>query len=275
MLEVYHLMLYFFVYGFLGWCVEVAFAAYKTHKFVNRGFLNGPICPVYGFSVSLVILLLEPVADRLFLLYLSSFLLVTALEWLTGFLLEKLFHNKWWDYSDMPLNIHGYVCLLFSLMWGAACVFIVRIFHPLVVLLTGFLPVPLGIVLLVALTGIILCDVYVTSSGILKMNKRLQKMEEISIELHEISDRIGENIFEYTLAALEKQEALKESLSDAEIRERIAYLKQHYREITENVPRMQKRLLHAFPKMESKHHTNALRELREKIKDLEFPTKNS
>ena len=105
MTELYFITLYFFVYGFLGWCTEVAFAAWKEHRFVNRGFLNGPICPIYGFGVTMVVRFLSPYKANLVLLYITSVILVTALEWLTGFILEKLFHNKWWDYSKMPLNI--------------------------------------------------------------------------------------------------------------------------------------------------------------------------
>lgn len=100
----YYLILYFFVYGFLGWCTEVAFAACKERKFVNRGFLNGPICPIYGIGVGIVVQFLTPYKENLVLLYIASVVMVTALEWVTGFILEKIFHNKWWDYSKMPLE---------------------------------------------------------------------------------------------------------------------------------------------------------------------------
>ena len=106
---IYFVVLYFFIYGFLGWCTEVAYAAVKEGKFVNRGFLNGPICPIYGIGVSTVIHFLQPVADQWILLYILSTILVTLLEGATGFLLEKLFHHRWWDYSEIPLNIGGYV----------------------------------------------------------------------------------------------------------------------------------------------------------------------
>ena len=96
----YDMLLSFFIYGFLGWCAEVAFAATQEKRFVNRGFLNGPICPIYGIGVTVVIIALEPYAGNLAVLYVVSALLVTALEWATGLLLEKIFHHKWWDYSD-------------------------------------------------------------------------------------------------------------------------------------------------------------------------------
>ena len=93
----YHLLWFFFVYAFLGWCAEVGYAATKTGKFVNRGFLNGPWCPVYGFGVVIVLGCLAPLSGNLPLLFLGSVALTSALEWLTGFVLEKLFHQRWWD----------------------------------------------------------------------------------------------------------------------------------------------------------------------------------
>ena len=87
-------------------------------NFVNRGFLNGPICPIYGIGVSLIITLLDGCKDQLIILYLVSTVLVTLLEWVTGVLLEKMFHHRWWDYSEMPLNIGGYVCPFFCRRLG-------------------------------------------------------------------------------------------------------------------------------------------------------------
>ena len=125
-MQVYYLLLYFFTYGFLGWCTEVAYATTKQGKFVNRGFLNGPICPIYGVGVSVVIYFLTPLSGNLIFLYVTSTILVTVLEGLTGYFMDKIFHHKWWDYSNQPLNIGGYVCLIFSLVWGVACVAIVK-----------------------------------------------------------------------------------------------------------------------------------------------------
>ena len=214
MTELYFIALYFFVYGFLGWCTEVAFAAWKEHRFVNRGFLNGPICPVYGIGVTLVVHFLSPYRSNLIILYITSTILVTALEWLTGFILERVFHNKWWDYSNMPLNLNGYVCLLFSLIWGVACVLIVDFIHPVIHKLLLYIPVIVGVIILIILGIGMFADHYVTASGILKMNKRLAAMQEIADELHEISDKIGENIYKNTIAAMETQDAIKDSVTE-------------------------------------------------------------
>lgn len=139
---------YFLIYAFLGWCCEVVYAAAMHGKFVNRGFLNGPVCPVYGFGVCLVVFVLYPIKENLFALFLGSMLLTSAIELVAGYLMEKCFHHRWWDYSKRPLNIGGYVCLLFSLLWGLACVLVIDVAHPLVAKLVSLIPVKLTVILL-------------------------------------------------------------------------------------------------------------------------------
>lgn len=136
----FQILWYFYIYGFLGWCSEVAFAAIAHGKFVNRGFVNGPICSIYGFGVMSVLLVLGPLKSSLWLLFGGSVLFTSAIEYLTGWVLEKVFHDKWWDYSKRPLNIKGYVCLEFSVLWGIACVFVVDVFQPLVAKVVDLIP---------------------------------------------------------------------------------------------------------------------------------------
>ena len=256
MTELYYFALSFFVYGFLGWCTEVAYAAAKQGKFVNRGFLNGPICPVYGIGVGVVVQFLTPVENNLVLLYISSTILVTVIEGITGFLLEKIFHNKWWDYSEQPLNIGGYVCVLFSLIWGVFCVLIVKIIHPLIYKVLTMIPLVLGIVVMACLAVGLLADLYVTASGILKMNRRLEAMEKIAAELKELSDKVGENIYENVMEGMEFREEKKA---------RIEELKEKYEEMAENRTKVGERLVKAFPKMQGGQHKEIFEELRERM----------
>ena len=214
-MQIYYLMLYFFVYGFLGWCTEVAYATTKQRKFVNRGFLNGPICPIYGVGVTVVVYFLTPYKDNLILLYVLSTVLVTVLEGLTGYLMDKIFHHKWWDYTDQPLNIGGYVCLIFSLVWGVACVLIVRVIHPVIHKILTFIPHTLGLVMLAVLEICIFVDLYVTAAGILKLNHQLETMAKIAAELHEISDKLGENIHEGMMDTMEATEERRKKLEAA------------------------------------------------------------
>lgn len=307
-MSIYFILLYFFVYGFLGWCTEVGFAAFKTHHFVNRGFLNGPICPIYGVGVTAVITVLTPYKSDIIVLYILSVVLVTVLEGVTGWAMDKIFHNKWWDYSDMPLNIGGYVCLLFSIVWGFACLFIIYFIQPLVHDLLAFIPTIVGIILIIILGITLIADLYVTASTIFKFNRRLAAMEKIAAEMHEISEQIGQEIFEKTIRAMDRQEASKEKLATAtdefkekmqdtasglkektqgtafelkerafdarersqeiseELRSRIASLHTRYHESTDKPGRISRRLMNAFPKMESRQHKESLEVLKKRWK---------
>ncbi len=274
-MTIYDILLNFFTYGFLGWCTEVAFAAAKQRQFVNRGFLNGPICPIYGVGVTVVVAVLEPLSSHIVFLYIASTILVTLLEWVTGFALEKLFHHRWWDYSKMPLNIGGYVCLLFSLIWGVVCVAIVEFVHPLLYGLLTLIPHLLGVIILTVLTGALLADIYVTVSGIRKWNRRLENLDEIAAELHKISDQIGENIFENMMTGIDLRE--KNHAKVLELKEISEEKKAELRKLGEERAQelvrqfdMQhktgKRLLKAFPKLQSNDHDEIVVKLRENIK---------
>lgn len=282
----YYLTAFFFTYGVLGWCVEVAYAAVKQGKFVNRGFLNGPICPIYGVGVVSVIYCLSGIEGNMAVLYVASVILVTVIEGITGFVMDKLFHHKWWDYSEQPLNIGGYVCLIFSLIWGVFCVFIVKVFQPMVNGVVMHIPFLLGvIVLIVCMIGMI-ADLYVTAAAILKLNKRLEAMEKIAAELRELSDRMGENIYENVKEGMEKEEELKSRVElvketgkelragyDAEKRAfyqemltRKEELRSRYEQMAREKGVIGERLIKAFPGMESRKYKDALLELKKSVR---------
>lgn len=308
-MQIYYFILYFFIYGFLGWCTEVAYATVKQKKFVNRGFLNGPICPVYGVGIGMVVMLLEPMSGTIVSLYVVSTALVTMIEGVTGYLMDRLFHHKWWDYSNQPLNIGGYVCLLFSLAWGVACVLIVRVIHPFVCQMVDMIPVTVGIGLAAVLGIALLADLYVTTAEILKLNKKLDTMEKISAELRELSDMIGVNIHESVMETMEFSEETKKQLDSAvselrekldsvaqeqkdhleeridrveekieaklypeeekallaELRNKYAELKGKYTELAGRSTLVTRRLIDAFPKMESRLHKEMFNEMRNRI----------
>lgn len=270
-MSIYYSILYFFVYGFLGWCTEVIFAAFKQHRFVNRGFLNGPICPIYGVGVTLVIACLEAFQSNLLLLYISSVILVTVLEGVTGWAMDKLFHNKWWDYSKLPFNIGGYVCLLFSLIWGVACVFIVYFVHPLIHQVLSLIPHTAGIALIAILGIALLSDIIVTTSAIVKFNQYLERLKHITDELHAISNQIGSELYQNVMHVLDMQESSRQKLDDVklevseEIRMQIVELKTRAQNLGEKVPKPARRLLKAFPKLESRNYKEQLELFRQKL----------
>lgn len=176
------------------------FAVLKNGKFVNRGFLNGPICPIYGFGVLTVILLLTPLQQNLLILFLGSMLLTTVLEFLTGLVLEKLFGLKWWDYSDRRFNLKGYICLEFSIMWGFAATFVMRIAHPLIYDLCRRLPDTLVMVCLVLFGILFAIDLCATIAAIRNFNRRLHTLTVLAEEIHEFSDRLGDSLSSRVIA---------------------------------------------------------------------------
>ena len=210
----YQFLWIFFLYSFLGWCTEVSYVALVSGRFVNRGFLNGPVCPIYGFGVVIVLGCLEPLQENLLLLFLGSVVLTSLLEWLTGFLLEMLFHQRWWDYSDQPFNLGGYICLRFSIMWGLACLFVVKIVHPSVLLLIRLIPRPLGWTLLAIFGAVLAVDLAATLRTIAKINRSLGQIDELAGKIREISDGVGENLADRVLEAAERGSDLKDALEE-------------------------------------------------------------
>jgi len=145
--DFFNIVYFFTFYSFLGWCTEVAYYFKNEHCFVNRGFLKGPFCPIYGCSIASLIIFLDKYKDNVLLLFLLGFLFTSLFEYITGFLLEKTFNSKWWDYSDDPFNIQGRVCLPYSLLWATGEVIIIDIIHPIVDALVNKIPSFSGMIL--------------------------------------------------------------------------------------------------------------------------------
>ena len=272
------LVLLFFIYAFLGWCAEVAFAAFKNGRFVNRGFLNGPICPIYGFGLIGVVLLLAPLKGNLWLLFIGACVITTLIELVTGFLLEKLFHAKWWDYSGMPLNIGGYVCLLFSLIWGVACMAIVLWVHPPIYGLVHRLPKLLTRILDGVFLAMLAVDLAATVATIRKLSRRLARITLLADEIHTLSDELGGNIAEKALAAKQKIETEQAKLeqgverfeekkeqSRVQREQRLAELRAKVDAALSERGFGHRRLLEAFPNLKSHRNPESLRKLREAI----------
>ena len=264
---IYEVLWIFIIYAFIGWCTEVSYAALDRGIFVNRGFLNGPYCPIYGIGVLMVVVVLTPLKENLLILYIGSFFLTTILEFLTGFILEKVFHNKWWDYSDKPYNLMGYICLKFSIYWGFACTFIMLIIHPIIYTFIIHMPRTLGIVFLCIIISVFIVDICVTVATILQFNKKLQRINEISKRIHVISDQIGENIYENVTDVIEKKEKFENEHEELltgieekkdELKVERERLNEKYKTMLEERKFGFERLMKAFPNMKSKENNEIL-----------------
>ena len=161
--SLYHILAYFLIYSCMGWCLEVIYAAATTGQLVNRGFLNGPVCPIYGFGMIIVLFALTPLQHSILLLYIGGVILPSALELVGGWALYKIYHTRWWDYSDFPFNIGGYICLEFCLLWGVGTLVVMRIVHPVVADLVDLIPPFVGVILMCFLYAVYAVDVVATA----------------------------------------------------------------------------------------------------------------
>ena len=168
------LFLLFFFYSFLGWCIEVVGKLIQYHRFINRGFLTGPICPIYGFGAILITLTIRwiaPLETAVGTTFVISFLLCGALEYLTSWYMEKRFHARWWDYSRKPMNLHGRVWIGNLILFGLGGVLIVDLINPLLLRLSWHMSLALREILVLSLSAIFFAD-YVISHFVLKLVKK-------------------------------------------------------------------------------------------------------
>ncbi len=240
--SIYEIIWIFIVYSFFGWCLEVVNATIRTGKFVNRGFLNGPYCPIYGFGTVIILEALNPYKSNLFLVFVGSILLTTVLEFITGYILERVFDQKWWDYSRDHFNLKGYVCLENSVIWGIASIFVIFILHPIINSFITWLPKNIGTILLIVVLEIMIIDFAITLVSLLKIKKRLNVLVETGEKIRILSDAIGKNISGKTLSGLKKRKKY-----EIELRE----LKKNYQELLEEKVFIQKRIVKAFPSLNS------------------------
>lgn len=240
--SLYQMAFYFVIYATVGWFIEVCDMTIELKRFDNRGFLNGPICPIHGFGVVMILMALTPIKDNTFLLFFLSMILCTFLELLVGIGMEKIFHSSWWDYSNKRFNFKGYICLLNSILWGVGCVIVVNVVHPLVAMGVDYIPVTAGKIILAVIYTIIIADAIVSFIAVQHLNIRLRQLEEIGKKLRASSDIIGQNVSDEVLE-----------------------LKKSYDKLTLQRKAFQDRIISAYPNMKSLYYKNALEELKTKI----------
>lgn len=190
------LFLLFIIYSFLGWCMEMVVCYFATRKWVNRGFLIGPICPIYGWGCLLIILLLKRYLDDPLVLFVMSMVLCSLLEYYTSYLMEKLFKARWWDYSHKKYNINGRICLDNILAFGILGLLMMYFINPFVVKMLGFVSTKVLNIVVIVVFVIFLVDNIVSLkviSGFKKVAKSIHKdsTEEITKKVREILSSQG------------------------------------------------------------------------------------
>ncbi len=250
--------LLFIVYSFMGWLYESIWCSFCEGKLVNRGFLAGPFCPVYGFGALLVILTLSDVKSNLLALFFASIIVTNTLEYLTSYILEKCFAVRWWDYSHYRFNLNGRVCLLGAVAFGTMSVLLLHIIHPWVNHYILRLSQPAFYLLSGVFLGAMLFDLATTVKHLLSLNGRLA---EIQTALEQFAGQYKER-------AEQKVDTLQLALSERF--ENSEFASERIRALIDTHKFQDRRLLKAFPRMQSTKYMEAF----EKIKP-HMLTKNS
>lgn len=187
--------LYFIIYSFIGWSMEVICKLFEQKKFINRGFLIGPICPIYGYGVLLIIILIGRETKDILAVFLKAILVCSVLEYFTSYFMEKLFKARWWDYSKRKYNINGRICLETMIPFGVLGCLVVYIIHPLIVNLVNILNPTLIIILSIILFIIYLVDNIISFNVMnkIKLEIKRQKLDSTEIIRKKVLEWIDSN----------------------------------------------------------------------------------
>ena len=189
------IIIYFITYSFLGWVMESIFRSISERKIINTGFLKGPFCPIYGVGAIIMLLFLKRFSDNLIVL----FIVLTIWEYLVGVLLEKLFHTKYWDYSNNKFNFQGRICLMNSIFWGILGVVFVKYIHPLIESLIEKIDFRILIFVYSILGIIILVDAISSIIKVKNIKVTLEKIEKLN---NEIKEKLKEENVQYLIEQL-------------------------------------------------------------------------
>ena len=228
---------YFVIYSFLGWCIESIYKSIMEKKLVNSGFLFGPLCPIYGLGAIIMYLFLEDVSNKPIITFCLGFVVLSIWEYIVGLFLEKVFHAKYWDYSNYKLNLQGRVCLLNSFFWGLLGVLFIDIINPFITGIIEQINIDTIMYFDIIIYIIIFIDIVVSIKNNFSIAEKLKYIEELN-------NNIKEKLEEIKTKAINTE--ISESLQDAidELKtKRDIIVRKSYRSII--------RLKKAFPTMKS------------------------
>ena len=177
--------LIFILFSFIGWISEVIYVGVTSaHKFVNRGFLYGPLCPVYGFG-GVMILMLPPSLYKTWIpLFFASMILCTIVEYFVSWLMEKLFHTRWWDYSHYKIQLNGRICLLNSILFGFLGVVVIHFVYPLMIDLLNSLGQTLINISGMIILAVLSVDIFFTVRKLVDFANVMKKLKEFGETLN-------------------------------------------------------------------------------------------
>ncbi|WP_124100812.1 putative ABC transporter permease [Ruminococcus sp. Marseille-P6503] len=244
-------LMFFYIYCFIGWCIESAIVSIDERKFVNRGFLRSPMLPIYGFGAVIILLICLPVRENPVLVYIFGLVETTALEYFTGWLMESLLKMKYWDYSQRKCNLKGRICLRSSLFWGFLSLLLMYVIHKPVEEAVLSMSRALMTAVLSAVTAVFVCDLIYAVRTALDVNKLLAKITDIKAELAKSREELSARF--------------EESERAAAISEKIEKLKADMQRLTERIGFFKKDFILAHPTARSAKFNEALSEIRERL----------
>ncbi|MCR5518081.1 MAG: putative ABC transporter permease [Lachnospiraceae bacterium] len=268
----YNYLWFFLIYSFGGWIAEVMFHAVRMGKVINRGFLLGPVCPIYGFGLVFIVKVYGLFEFGLIGSFAIGIVLATLIELIGGYLLYELFGARWWDYSDKKFQLGGFICLEFSLIWGFAATFIVKLVHPAVVsFVERFLSGMVGWGFAVILSLIYVADLVITVITVNRFNADLRALNDLANGIKHVSDNLSEVIGGNTLQGAQyiDEQRVKAALFKAEVRDDMS---EAYNDAVKKMCNLKNkmmkrrflgeyRLLRAFPSMQHRKYKFALKEI--------------
>jgi len=271
--NVFTFFCYFVIYSFMGWCLETVYATINKKEFVNRGFLHGPFCPIYGFGTLSIVVLLKPIETNYIFLFLGSVFLTSIIEYITGYILETAFHSTWWDYSNEPYNLHGRICLSFSIVWGFISIFILKVIHPYIVYIVNLIPTNLGIILFYITFLYFFIDFIITVITVFKLRSLLTQLNtaysELTDKLSEFKLNLGNtkdiSEIKIRLEQLIESAEMKMGKKKSDIEHLIKELKLKYDSLVINKSPNYSRLIKAFPNLRFKGLDSILKDVKNKI----------
>lgn len=212
------LFLYFVIYAFLGWILETVYCSVRERRFVARGFLYGPVCPIYGVGVLMMLCWFAPFTGQPLLFYAVATVCMSAWEYLVAWILETTTHIKYWDYSTRKFNLHGRICLSISLTWGVLAYLVIFWIHPvvagLVERLSPFTVYVADVVLLVLLVADAAATIRELALLTAMLRKLTQMGEELQVQLALSRAELSDRLDEAREALSDRLDDAKESISD-------------------------------------------------------------
>lgn len=212
-------LLFFFIYCFLGWVWESCYVSIKKREWINRGFLHGPMLPIYGSGAIIVLICTIGVRDQIVLTFLFGMTGATILEYVTGVCMERLFRVRYWDYSHMPLNLKGYICLPVSLGWGVFSVLLVRVIHVPIENLVLQIPERIAEVVSVVCSSAFAMDFTLSFSEAMDLRDMLirlsdsnEKIQRLQKRLEVVSAFAEDGLMQYQMKREERKMSRKEFL---------------------------------------------------------------